>query len=316
MNTGFQGTSLYKEKRPLFILFSYRPEFTFFSSDHIKKHDSVFSVVFSGYFVSKRGFIFGNEVRDCIFKIFVGNVQGISFLGMCLEKWYGLRVVTSARFKCENLLLRINTKLDMCRIVHFFKHFLLKVTPLVLMKISGDLLTEISTICNPITREFREDMNKAILDSFGSGEEKSFGTPDGKDFPDYKVKVTPLANSGNTVGIAKIYFGDDFVVSNISIKKTGEGKLFASMPSFKTTQVDENGKPVYKDIAFPSTKEFNNQLQKDILIAYHEAVRCKERDSKSIQDRLSEGQSKSADTLVSGMNDRSVADPVRDTVIA
>ena len=171
-------------------------------------------------------------------------------------------------------------------------------------------------ICNPITREFREDMNKAILDSFGSGEEKSFGTPDGKDFPDYKVKVTPLANSGNTVGIAKIYFGDDFVVSNISIKKTGECKLFASMPSFKTSQVDENGKPVYKDIAFPSTKEFNNQLQKDILIAYHEAVRGKERDSKSIQDRLSEGQSKSADTLVSGMNDRSMADSVRDTVLA
>ncbi|MCR5728655.1 MAG: hypothetical protein K6G24_14475 [Lachnospiraceae bacterium] len=56
-------------------------------------------------------------------------------------------------------------------------------------------------------------MEEAILDSFGSGKEKSFGTPDGKDFPDYKVKVTPLANSSNTVGIAKIYFGDDFVVS-------------------------------------------------------------------------------------------------------
>lgn len=88
------------------------------------------------------------------------------------------------------------------------------------------------------------------------------------------------------------------------------------MPSFKTSQVDENGKPVYKDIAFPSTKEFNNQLQKDILIAYHEAVRSSERDTRSIQDRLSDGQTKSADTLPPGMNDHSMADPMRDTVLA
>lgn len=52
--------------------------------------------------------------------------------------------------------------------------------------------------------------------------------------------------------------------------KTNEGKLFASMPAYKTNQVDENGKAVYKDICYPVTKEFRDQLQKDVVNAYLE----------------------------------------------
>ena len=36
------------------------------------------------------------------------------------------------------------------------------------------------------------------------------------------------------------------------------------MPSYKTKQVDENGKSIYQDICYPVTKEFREKLYGDI----------------------------------------------------
>lgn len=43
------------------------------------------------------------------------------------------------------------------------------------------------------------------------------------------------------------------------------------MPSYKTKQVDENGKSIYQDICYPVTKEFREKLYGDIEKAYEEA---------------------------------------------
>lgn len=40
------------------------------------------------------------------------------------------------------------------------------------------------------------------------------------------------------------------------------------MPSFKTKTVDEEGNPVFKDIAFPITKEFREELYAKIMESY------------------------------------------------
>ena len=125
-------------------------------------------------------------------------------------------------------------------------------------------------ICNPITKDFRDSLYGAILSSFQNEREATIGEADGRNIPNYGIKVTPINNGGNTVGIARIYLEDAFVISNVAIKQTKDGKMFASMPSFKTSQVDENGKPVYKDICYPATKEFRQQLQKAVINAYLE----------------------------------------------
>lgn len=125
-------------------------------------------------------------------------------------------------------------------------------------------------ICNPITKDFRDQLYGAILSSFENDREATIGEADGRNIPNYGIKVTPINNGGNTVGIARIYLEDAFVISNVAIKKTKEGKTFASMPSYKTSQVDENGKAVYKDICYPANKEFRQQLQKAIVNAYLE----------------------------------------------
>ena len=127
-------------------------------------------------------------------------------------------------------------------------------------------------ICNPITKDFRDSLYGAILSSFQNEREATIGEADGRNIPNYGIKVTPINNGGNTVGIARIYLEDAFVISNVAIKQTKDGKMFASMPSFKTSQVDENGKPVYKDICYPATKEFRQQLQKAVINAYLETT--------------------------------------------
>ena len=53
------------------------------------------------------------------------------------------------------------------------------------------------------------------------------------------------------------------------------------MPSKATGTLDENGKPQYRDICYPVTKEFREIQQEKVLTAYKEAKEAtKEQSSK------------------------------------
>lgn len=83
------------------------------------------------------------------------------------------------------------------------------------------------------------------------------------------VKSNKLeASSNNVQGLCTVTFGDAFAVKNISIVTSKKGGKFVSMPSFKTKTVDEEGNPIFKDIAFPITKEFREQLFAKIMESY------------------------------------------------
>ncbi len=83
------------------------------------------------------------------------------------------------------------------------------------------------------------------------------------------VKTNKLEASTNNVrGLCTVTFGDSFVVKNISIVESKKGELFVSMPCFKSKQVDEEGNPKFKDIAFPITKEFREKLYTQVLESY------------------------------------------------
>ena len=47
-------------------------------------------------------------------------------------------------------------------------------------------------------------------------------------------------------------------------------KSFASMPSYKTKQVDEQGKPIYQDVRYPVTKDFRKTYN-EIISEYEKA---------------------------------------------
>ncbi|SDB04322.1 SpoVG family protein [Butyrivibrio sp. INlla16] len=83
------------------------------------------------------------------------------------------------------------------------------------------------------------------------------------------VRTKALEETINGVrGVATVTFGSSFAVRNISIVESKAGNLFMSMPSYKMKAVDENGKPQFKDIAYPVTRDFREQLQEKILQSY------------------------------------------------
>ena len=90
----------------------------------------------------------------------------------------------------------------------------------------------------------------------------------------YRINVFEVKNSDSNVkAYANVAFGESFVVRNIAVveRKDGEG-LFVDMPSYRSNEVDEQGNPIYKDIANPTTKEFYQELTDNILEAYEQCA--------------------------------------------
>ena len=53
-------------------------------------------------------------------------------------------------------------------------------------------------------------------------------------------------------------------MNNVTVIQ-GKENPFVSMPSYKTKEVDENNKPIYRNICYPVTKEFREKLYGEIL---------------------------------------------------
>lgn len=130
-------------------------------------------------------------------------------------------------------------------------------------------------VCNPITAEFREELYTNILDAYARikepEKEETQKQERTKEMPEFSVTVTPYEREGSNIkGLARIYFENSFIVNNINIVQ-GKEKIFVSMPSYKTKQVDEQGKPIYQDVCYPVTKDFRERLYNEIISEYEKA---------------------------------------------
>ena len=130
-------------------------------------------------------------------------------------------------------------------------------------------------VCNPITAEFREELYSNILEAYQQEltQGKNMGTPAKaeQEMPEFSVTVTPYEREGSSIrGLARIYFDDNFIVNNVSVLQ-GKDKLFVAMPAYKTKQVNEQGKAIYQDVAYPVTKEFREKLYGNIIEEYDKA---------------------------------------------
>ena len=136
-------------------------------------------------------------------------------------------------------------------------------------------------VCNPITAEFREELYTNILDAYArikepekeetQKQDRTQGTKGSFEMPEFSVTVTPYEREGSNIkGLARIYFENSFIVNNINIVQ-GKEKIFVSMPSYKTKQVDEQGKPIYQDVCYPVTKDFREKLYNEIILEYEKA---------------------------------------------
>ena len=124
-------------------------------------------------------------------------------------------------------------------------------------------------ICNPTTKEFREELYGNILEEFKNlkerGKSQEVAEKEAVEMPEYAIRVTAYSkDSSNIRGLASIYFEDSFIVNNVTILQ-GKENLFVAMPSYKTKKMDENNKPVYSDVCYPITKEFREKLYTELI---------------------------------------------------
>ena len=127
-------------------------------------------------------------------------------------------------------------------------------------------------VCNPITSEFRKALYDDILALYGemepTGRAEVSREAENPQEPEFKVAVTPFEREGSNIrGLARIYFEDSFVVSNVSVIQ-GKEKEFVAMPSYMVKQNGKDGKSQYQDVCFPVTKEFREKLYNEIMDCY------------------------------------------------
>ena len=71
----------------------------------------------------------------------------------------------------------------------------------------------------------------------------------------YKIKVNQVKKEeSNLRGFATVVFGENFKITNIAILD-GKNGLYVQMPRYRTNELDENGKNVYRDFCNPTTKD-------------------------------------------------------------
>ena len=89
-----------------------------------------------------------------------------------------------------------------------------------------------------------------------------------------KINVVKTTNEETKVkAFANVVFGNSFKITNISIiENSKNGELFVSMPRYRSSELGEDGQPVYKDVCNPITKEFREKLYTNILATYEKAV--------------------------------------------
>ena len=60
----------------------------------------------------------------------------------------------------------------------------------------------------------------------------------------------------------------------IGISKTGN--TFVSMPDYKTGKLDDNGKDIYQDIAYPVTRQFRQEMYEEIVREFNAVMEKEE----------------------------------------
>lgn len=131
-------------------------------------------------------------------------------------------------------------------------------------------------ICNPITKDFREELYGNILAAYDNlinegSKHYLVGDPKNGEL-EFSVRVYPYEREGSNIrGFGSVVFGESFVVGNISILN-GKNGLFVSMPSRMQKAGKEGERPKYVDICFPVTAECRKAVYDGILKAYEQEL--------------------------------------------
>ncbi len=80
-----------------------------------------------------------------------------------------------------------------------------------------------------------------------------------------ETRIYPVQDHGKLLARATVTLGGCFAITGLQIMEGKEGQPFVSMPSWKVGEK-------YKDICFPCTKEFRQELFESVLSAFEQTM--------------------------------------------
>ena len=128
-------------------------------------------------------------------------------------------------------------------------------------------------IIHPITEDMAEELSEHLVDTYWKiqGEEPAEAEFVNEQPLTFSVRIKPYQNLEHLRATATLTFGGSLVVKNVRVME-GKNGLYVQMPSYKTKELDENQKPVYKDYAHPVTAQFRTVLYDAILQEYERST--------------------------------------------
>ena len=100
------------------------------------------------------------------------------------------------------------------------------------------------------------------------------------------VKIGSIRPEGNIRAYASVNLNDCFAIRNVKIVDSTKG-LFIAMPSYQA------GNGEYKDICFPVTKEFREQLNQAVIDAYQQALTQSQAQGMQLSEQASQKEQQS-----------------------
>lgn len=151
---------------------------------------------------------------------------------------------------------------------------------------------------HPITADARSDFFGAILERFEKPEKEFIGYEIPGNFNISKIKANPYEKN-NIVGLAKVGFGDAYILENIVIKSGSNGE-YLDLPSYRVKAKDNNGNVVKdengndkfecKDMFHPITADAQAELRNSVVSSLNAVKQQRERAAEADQ---SQGQNQS-----------------------
>lgn len=105
-----------------------------------------------------------------------------------------------------------------------------------------------------------------------------------------EVTVTPLKDrEGCLKANASVIFNNVFKVTGIRIGISKTGNTFFSMPDYKTGKLDDNGKDIYQDIAYPVTRQFRQEMYEEIVKEFNAVMEKEGQEENANEEQHTEG---------------------------
>lgn len=73
------------------------------------------------------------------------------------------------------------------------------------------------------------------------------------------------------LAIGTLNIGDDFKINNIMVSE-GKNFHYVNMPAYKTKELDDSGKSIYKNYAYPITAEARKEVIDIVTSAYNNII--------------------------------------------